>query len=151
MLNFTKWSNTLKQFVGNLSTNCLSVFDCFVGLTFKGLRLELMYITLSQFLYINSNEYILHRKYQVKYHSSLRFSAVYVAALVHRNHFFICTINLVNLKESSYRLVIVENRFLKMPNLHMLIKQKSPLLTRNLALVTFDELPIVFSTKVNLL
>ena len=23
--NFTKWSNTLKQFVGNLATNCLSV------------------------------------------------------------------------------------------------------------------------------
>ena len=30
--NPTKWSNTLKQFVGNLSTNCLSVFDHFVGL-----------------------------------------------------------------------------------------------------------------------
>ena len=25
--NPTKWSNTLKQFVGNLPTNCLSVFD----------------------------------------------------------------------------------------------------------------------------
>ena len=25
--NPTKWSNTLKQFVGKLSTNCLSVFD----------------------------------------------------------------------------------------------------------------------------
>ena len=33
----------------------------------------------------------------------------------------------------------------------MLIKQKSPLLPRNLALGTFGELPIVFSTKVNLL
>ena len=30
--NFTKWSNTLKQFVGNLATNSLSVFDHFVGL-----------------------------------------------------------------------------------------------------------------------
>ena len=28
--NLTKWSNTLKQFVGNLPTNCLSVFDHFV-------------------------------------------------------------------------------------------------------------------------
>ena len=28
---FTKWSNTLKQFVGKLPTNCLSVFDHFVG------------------------------------------------------------------------------------------------------------------------
>ena len=35
--NFTKWSNTLKQFVGNLRTSCLSVFDQFVGLALKGL------------------------------------------------------------------------------------------------------------------
>ena len=34
----TKWSNTLKQFVGNLPTNCLSVFDHFVGLALKGLK-----------------------------------------------------------------------------------------------------------------
>ena len=34
----TKWSNTLKQFVGNLPTNCLKVFDHFVKLTLKGLR-----------------------------------------------------------------------------------------------------------------
>ena len=36
--NFTKWSNTLKQFVGKLPTNCLSVFDHFVELSLKGLR-----------------------------------------------------------------------------------------------------------------
>ena len=35
--NPTKLSNTLKQFVGNLPTNCLSVFDRFVGLVLKGL------------------------------------------------------------------------------------------------------------------
>ena len=35
-----KWSNTLKQFVGNLPTNCLIVFDHFVGLALKGLREE---------------------------------------------------------------------------------------------------------------
>ena len=35
--NPTKWSNTLKQFVGFLPTNCLSVFDHFVGLALKGL------------------------------------------------------------------------------------------------------------------
>ena len=35
--NFTKWSNTLSQFVGNLPTNCLSVFDHIVGLALKGL------------------------------------------------------------------------------------------------------------------
>ena len=37
--NFTKWSNTLKQFVGSLPTNCLSVFGHFVGFALKGLRL----------------------------------------------------------------------------------------------------------------
>ena len=36
--NFTKWSNTLKQFVGKLLANCLSVFDHFVGLAPKVLR-----------------------------------------------------------------------------------------------------------------
>ena len=29
--NITKWSNTLKQFVGNLATDYLSMFDHFVG------------------------------------------------------------------------------------------------------------------------
>ena len=33
--NPTKWSNTLKQFVGKLPTNCLSVFDHFVKLALK--------------------------------------------------------------------------------------------------------------------
>ena len=36
--NFTKWSNTLKQFVGNLLTDSLSMFDDFAGLALKGLR-----------------------------------------------------------------------------------------------------------------
>ena len=31
-------SNTLKQFVGKLPTNCLNVFDHFAGLAFKGLN-----------------------------------------------------------------------------------------------------------------
>ena len=35
--NPRKWSNTLKQFVDNLPTNCLSVFEHFVGLALKGL------------------------------------------------------------------------------------------------------------------
>ena len=33
--NPTKWSNTFKQFVGKLPTNCLSVFVHFVGLALK--------------------------------------------------------------------------------------------------------------------
>ena len=35
--NPIKQLNTLKQFVGNLPTNCLSVFDHFMGLMLKGL------------------------------------------------------------------------------------------------------------------
>ena len=38
--NFTKWSNTLEQFVGKLPANCLSVFVYFVGLAPKGLNLN---------------------------------------------------------------------------------------------------------------
>ena len=40
--NFTKWLNTLKQFVSNLPTNCLSVFDHFVGFALNGLTLVLL-------------------------------------------------------------------------------------------------------------
>ena len=47
--NPTKWSNTFKQFVGKLSTNCLSVFDHFVKLALKGL------IVLLQNLYMFAN------------------------------------------------------------------------------------------------
>ena len=36
--NPTKWSNTFKQFVDKLPTNCLSVFDHFVGLALKELK-----------------------------------------------------------------------------------------------------------------
>ena len=39
--NFTKWSSTLKQFIGKLQTNYLSVFDHFVGLSLKGLKISL--------------------------------------------------------------------------------------------------------------
>ena len=36
--NLTKWPNTLKQFVGKLPTNCLSVFGHFVNLALKKLN-----------------------------------------------------------------------------------------------------------------
>ena len=39
--NPTKWSNTLKQFVGRFSANCLSMFDHFVRLALKGLKANL--------------------------------------------------------------------------------------------------------------
>ena len=40
--NPTKWSNTLKQFVGNLPAICLNVFDHFVGLAIKGLMIKIL-------------------------------------------------------------------------------------------------------------
>ena len=48
--NPTKWSNTLKQFVGNLPTNCLSVFDHFMGLALKGLK-KLGFFSLTLWLF----------------------------------------------------------------------------------------------------
>ena len=38
--NPTKWSNKLKQFFANLLTICFSVFDHFVGLALKGLKIK---------------------------------------------------------------------------------------------------------------
>ena len=52
---------------------------------------------------------------------------------------------------SSGGLVNIAKAFLKLLNLHMLIKQKSSSLRRNLVLETYGELPTVFWTKVNLL
>ena len=71
--------------------------------------------------------YTPHCKYQVKPHSSPWFSAACAATKVHRNQFFVCAnrIILLNLKVSSDRLVILAKWFLKLPNLHMLMKQES--------------------------
>ena len=76
---------------------------------------------------IEIDVYIPHRKYQVKPHSYPRFSAACAAAIVYRNQFF----RLYQQNESSEsklssdRLEIVSEEFLKLPNLYMLIKQKS--------------------------
>ena len=105
-----------------------------------------------EWVQVGIDVYISHHKYQVKPHSSPWFSAACTAAIVHRNHLF-CLYQQNKSSESkvsSDRLVIVAKGFLKLPNLHMLLKQ-SPSLPRNLALWTFGKLLIVFSTKVNLL
>ena len=72
-------------------------------------------------------------KYRVKPHSSSWFSATCAAAIVIEITFFVCTnrINL-NLKESSDRLAFVPKGFLKLPNMHMLIKQKSLIISQKL-------------------
>ena len=68
--NFTKWSNTLKQFVGNLPTNYLSVFDHFVRLALKGLNTRPRFpakLTLLV-LFLNTNNLILFFRFQSRWH-----------------------------------------------------------------------------------
>ena len=49
--SFTKWSNTLKQFVGNVPTNCLSMLDHFVILALKGLnKRTVLQVKLSEYV-----------------------------------------------------------------------------------------------------
>ena len=105
-----------------------------------------------EWVQVGIDVFIPHRKHQVKPHSSPWFSAACAAAIVHRNNFF----RLYQREKSSDSEVTFKQasnhcKLLKLPNLHMLIKQKSPLLPRNVALVTSGELLIAFSTKVNLL
>ena len=65
-----------------------------------------------------------HCKCKVKSHICLWFLAHFPAAIVYRNHFFICTnrIDLLNLTWSLDRQVIIAKEFLKLQNFHMLIK-----------------------------
>ena len=59
--DLTKWSNTLKQFVGKLPTNCLSMFDHFVGLAFTEL------INIPEWKVIKKNRWIINAdRYQIK-------------------------------------------------------------------------------------
>ena len=91
-----------------------------------------------EWVQIGIDVYIPHRKYQVKLHSSPWFSAACAAAIVHKNHFF-RFYQKDKYSDSEVKFKQASNRwegFLKLPNLHMLIKQ-SLLLPRNLALVTF--------------
>ena len=98
--------------------------------------------------------YIPYLKYQVRPHSSAWISAACVAvAIWNRNHFFFCTnrINLLYLKWSSDRLLIIVKGFLKMPNFLLLLKRKSLSLPRNVAQETFTKFLIKLSRMVNLL
>ena len=102
----------------------------------SGFRLEFMYISLivsirSSFTHLDGFELLVLLPYFIEI------------------PFFVCTnrINLLNLTESSDRLVIVAKGFLKLPKLRMLIKQKIPSPPRNLALGTFGELLSVLDKR----
>ena len=77
-----------------------------------------------EWVQVGVDVYIPHRKYQVKPHSSPWFSAACAAAMFMEITFFVRTkrINLLILKQSSDRLVLFAKGFLKLPNLHLLIK-----------------------------
>ena len=53
--NPTKWSNTLKQFVGNLPTNCLSVIDHFKKLALNGLEQRPFWLVIWYFFEQSTN------------------------------------------------------------------------------------------------
>ena len=55
--NPTKWSKTLKQFLGNLPTNCLSMFDHFMKLALKGL-IQVISIYVNSFILIFTCTYM---------------------------------------------------------------------------------------------
>ena len=110
-----------------------------------------------EWVQVGIDVYTPHCKYQVKPHSSPWLSAACAATIVHRNHFFslyqqdISYESKVKFRQQSSYPVIADKRFLKLPNLHMLLKQKSSSLSRNLTLGTFGKSQTMFSTKVNLL
>ena len=92
-----------------------SVLLVLLLISVNGFNLELMYISL--IISIRSKPPL-----------SPRFSAACASAIVHRNHFF-CLYQQNKSSESKVkfrqdRLVIVAKRFLKLLNLHMLMKQK---------------------------
>ena len=93
--------------------------------------------------------YILHRKYQVKPHSSPWFSAACAAAIVHRNHFF----RLYQKDKSSdfkVKFRQASNRCKRVLEASKLAtKTKESISSQKLGCRDFGELLIVFSTKIN--
>ena len=63
--NLTKRSNTLKQFVAKLPTNCLSVFDHFVKLALKGLMKNFIFCTVKYVPWISESEEIESEKSKI--------------------------------------------------------------------------------------
>ena len=85
--NFTKWSNTLKQFLDKLATNCLSVFDHFVGLALKGLisfisNLLIAYILLYSVMRNFTSKTIVQSRLTLKYQKINHISHLFLACLL---------------------------------------------------------------------
>ena len=84
------------------------------------------------------------------FHGGISLNSVLLLLLLNFVTRFKLELMYVSLSIGPDRLIISVNRFFKLPDLHMLMKQKSPSLSRNLGLWIFGKSPIVFSTKVNL-
>ena len=128
----------LEMFCGRISLNSvlLLLLENFVS----GFRLKLMYIFL--IVSIRSSLTHLHGIQQI----------VLLPQFIEIIFFHLHQQNKSSKSKVQVRQVgnIVAKGFLKLPNLHMLQKQKNPSLPRNLVLEAFGELLMVFSTKVNL-
>ena len=70
-VKLTKWPNTLKQFVANLPTNCLSVLGHFMGLALKGLNIIFLGLALSE---IQSSKFFIlfHWCFALKIYGTLK-------------------------------------------------------------------------------
>ena len=80
-----------------------------------------------QWVLVGIDVYIPHRKDQVKPHPSPWFTVTCAAAIVHRNHFFVCTnrINPPNLNKIKFRQASNRcKRFLEVPKLAYAYKTK---------------------------
>ena len=100
-----------------------------------------------EWIQVGTDVYIPHHKCQVKPYSSPWFSAACAAAaIVHRNHLVVPTINLLNLKEASNSC----KRVLEAAKLACANKNKGSTTFQKLGCRDFSKL-LVFLTKVNLL
>ena len=57
----TKWSNTLKQFIGNVPTNCLNTFDYFAGLAIQFYEAKTIALFVMNNYFLFSSQYFRER------------------------------------------------------------------------------------------
>ena len=99
-----------------------------------------------------SDAHILHRKYQVKPHSSPWFSAACATTIVHRNHFsFLYQTDKSSDSKAKFRHTSNHcKRVLEAAKLVYANKTKESITSHKLGSQTFSKLLIVYSIKVNL-
>ena len=150
-LTFHQVHNGISCFIAQLMTILVLIGTVFmiIGTVFFKLSVSVAVSVFCEWVQVGIDLYIPHRKYQVKPHSSPWFSVVFAAAIVLRNHFF-CLYQQNKSSESKEKFRQASNfwkRVLEAAKFVYGNKTKESITFRNLALSTFGELPIVFSTK----